>query len=144
MNRIRFDTDDIQHITLFEKITGATIKDFIQEANTICFLVKPGDMGLAIGKKGVKIERIRKALGRSILVLEFNEDAEQLLRNLFHPLEVHGFSIAKTSDGTTTATVEISRTDRSRAIGQNGSRIKIIRALAKRHCNIDDINLKTV
>jgi transcription antitermination factor NusA-like protein len=52
--------------------------------------------------------------------------------------------MVKTSDGSTTATVEISRVDRSRAIGQNGSRIKIVRALAKRHCDIDDINLRTV
>jgi transcription termination/antitermination protein NusA len=142
VSKIRLDTDDIKHITLFEGMTGAKVKDFLREGETMCFLVNPGDMGLAIGKKGAKVERVRKALGRNLLVMEYNEDPETFIRNMFHPAEVHGVNIAKTSSGTS-AQVVVGRDDKSRAVGPQGTKIKAIRALAKRHCNIEELNLRT-
>jgi transcription termination/antitermination protein NusA len=143
VSKIRLSTDDIKHITLFESLTGAKVKDFLNEGESMSFLVNMGEMGLAIGKKGANVEKVRKALGKNILVFEYNEDEEQFLKNMFAPVEVHGLSIAKTSGGTS-AVVEISREDRSRAIGAGGSRIKVIKTLAKRHCDIDDLNLRAV
>ena len=143
MSKIRLDTDDIKHITLFESMTNAKVKDYLREGETMCFVVNTGDMGLAIGKKGAKVERVRQTLGKNLLILEYNEDPEIFLKNMFHPIEIHGINIAKTSDGTT-AQVQISRENRSRAIGPGGSKIKLIKELAKRHHNIDDVRLKTV
>lgn len=143
MSKIRLDTDDIKHINLFESMTKAKVEDFVKEGDTVCFIVKAGDMGLAIGKKGANIEKVRKALGKNIVVMEFSPDDEQFLKNMFYPVEVHGISIAKTSGGTS-AIVEVAREDRSRAIGQGGSRIKLIKALAKRHANVDDLTLRAV
>ncbi|MFH1056047.1 MAG: NusA-like transcription termination signal-binding factor [Candidatus Altiarchaeota archaeon] len=143
MNKIRLTTDDIKHITLFESMTGAKVKDFLQEGDTLCFLVKAGDMGLAIGKKGGNVEKARTALGKNILIFEHNDDEEQFIRNLFTPVEIHGLNIAQTSDNKV-AVVEISRADRSKAIGHNGTRIKAAKALTKRHSNIDELTLRTV
>jgi len=140
---IRFDADDIKHIALFESMTGAKVKDFLKEEENITFLVKSGDMGLAIGKKGANIDKVRKALSKNIMVFEFDDDDEKFLRNLFYPVEVHGISIAKTSDGMA-ATVEVSREDRSKAIGQGGRRIKTIKKLARRHLEIEDFNMRSV
>jgi transcription antitermination factor NusA-like protein len=62
---------------------------------------------------------------------------------MFHPAEIHGINVAKTSGGTT-AQVQIGREDRSRAIGPGGAKIKLIKALAKRHHNIDELNLRAI
>jgi transcription termination/antitermination protein NusA len=143
VTKIRLDSDDIKHITLFETMTGAKVKDFLHEDDNCCFLVRTGDMGLAIGKKGSKIASIRKALGKNVTVMEYNEDPEQFIKNMLHPVEVHGISIDKTS-GNTAAQVEIAREDRSRAIGPGGSKIRLIKTIAKRHCGIDEFVLRTV
>ena len=143
MSKIRLGTEDIKQIALFESMTRAKVEDFIRQEDTFCFVIKKGDMGQAIGKNGSNVARVRRALGRNVIVFEGNEDDEQLLRNMFHPVEVHGLTIAKTSGGTS-AVVQISREDRSRAIGVNGTRIKLIKALAKRHCDIEELNLRIV
>jgi transcription termination/antitermination protein NusA len=143
VSKIRLDTDDIKHITLFEGMTGAKVKDLVRIDETMCFLVNAGDMGLAIGKKGVKIDRVRKALGKSVLVMEHDEDPERFIKNMFHPAEVQATNIAKTSGGTT-AQVYVNHGDKSRAVGPQGIKIKAIRELAKRHCNIDELTLRTV
>jgi transcription termination/antitermination protein NusA len=143
VTKIRLDTDDIKHITLFESMTGAKVKDFIREDETMCFLVNTGDMGAAIGKKGSKIERVRKALGKTIIVMEYHDDPEQFLKNVFHPVEIHGLNIAKLPDNIT-AQVQISREDRSKAIGPGGMKIRLIKQLVKRHHKIDELNLKTI
>jgi len=143
VSKIRLSTDDIKHITLFESLTGAKVKDFLNEGHDMCFLVNTGEMGLAIGKKGSNVEKVRKALSKNVLIFEYNADEEQFIKNLFTPVEVHGLSIAKTSGGTS-AVVEISREDRNRAIGAGGNRIKAIKTLAKRHCDIEDLNLRAI
>lgn len=51
MSKIRLGTDEIQLMNLFERITGAKVKDMVQDEGVICFLVGKEDMGLAIGKR---------------------------------------------------------------------------------------------
>ncbi|MFH0862286.1 MAG: NusA-like transcription termination signal-binding factor [Candidatus Altiarchaeota archaeon] len=143
MGRIRLDSDDIKHITLFESMTHAKVKDYLQDGQTMCFLVGTGDMGLAIGKKGVKIDRVRRALNKNLIIMEYSEDPEQFLKNLFHPATIHGINIAKTSGGTT-AQVQIAHEDRSKAIGPGGVKIRLIKQLAKRHHDIDELSLRTL
>ncbi|MBD3387694.1 MAG: NusA-like transcription termination signal-binding factor [Candidatus Altiarchaeales archaeon] len=143
MNKIRFDADEIKLISMFESTTGAKVNDFLMDSNLLCFLVKQGDMGLAIGKNGSKVEKLRRSLGRNILVLEHSDDPEKFIENMFHPVEVHGLEVGDTPDGLM-ATVQISIEDRSRAIGREGSRIRMVKALAKRHHNIGNINLRAV
>jgi transcription termination/antitermination protein NusA len=143
VSKIRLDTDDIKHITLFESMTHAKVVDFVRDQDTMCFLVGPGDMGLAIGKKGVKVERIRNALGKNVVIMGYAEDPEAFLKNLLHPVEPHGINIAKTSGGTT-AQIQINREDRSKVIGPGGAKIRIIKLLAMRQFSIDEVSIKTV
>ena len=51
---IKFTANEIRYIALFENMTGAMVKDCIidDEHGKVTFVVKNGDMGLAIGKGG--------------------------------------------------------------------------------------------
>ena len=55
---IKLSANEIRYIALFENITGAMVKDCIidDEHGKVTFVVKNGDMGLAIGKKGSNIK----------------------------------------------------------------------------------------
>lgn len=143
MGKIRLGSDDIKYITLFETLTGARVKDCIQVENAMGFLVDKGDMGLAIGKNGASIEKVRAALGKSVFVAEFADDASDFVKNMFSPVKIKQVRIRETGDEKV-ADIDVARNDRKRVIGQEGIRIKIAKELSKRHHNIDNINIKVV
>jgi len=144
VTRVRLGPEEIKYITLFESMTGATVKDCVQEADTMGFLVKKGDMGLAIGKNGSNIERVKKALaGKGVWVMEFSEDPGEFVRNLFQPTRLKQVRISD-ADSQKTLTIEVAKKDARRVIGQNGSRIKIAKRLAERYFAVDDIKVKSI
>lgn len=142
MGKIRLKPDEIKYITLFETLTGATIKDCIQEEGAMAFLVKKGDMGLAIGKSGSNIERVKKAIGKGIWIMEFSDDLNEFVKNLFQPIKIKQIRIHD-ADNEKIVILEINKRDRRMVIGHNGNRIKIAKKLVERHFAIDDIKIKT-
>ena len=70
---IKISTDEIKYIGLFESMTGATVKDCIFEdnKNKIVYVVKEGDMGLAIGKNGANAQRVKETLNKPIDIIEY-------------------------------------------------------------------------
>ncbi len=143
MGRIRLGSDEIKYITLFETLTGARVKDCIQVQDTMGFLVNKGDMGLAIGKNGVNIEKVRQAIGKGIFVMEFADQPNEFIKNLFNPIRVKQVRI-HTIKNEKIADIDVNKRDRKRAIGQEGIRIKIAKEMSKRHHNIHNINIKVI
>ncbi len=87
---IKFGANEIRFIALFENMTGAMVKDCIidDDNNKVTFVVKQGDMGLAIGKRGSTVSKVQRAVDRGVEVIEFNEDPEQFIRNILSPAEL--------------------------------------------------------
>jgi len=143
VNKIRLSTEEIKYITLFETLTGARVKDCVHNENAMGFLIDRGDMGLAIGRNGSNIEKVRSVIGKGVWVMEFSDELNEFVRNLFHPVDIRQIISHKSNDGKMVI-VEVSKRDRKKVIGHNGGRIKIAKKLAKRHFNIDDIKIRTV
>ena len=61
---IKFGANEIRFIALFENMTGAMVKDCIidDDNNKVTFVVKQGDMGLAIGKRGSTVSKVQRAV----------------------------------------------------------------------------------
>jgi len=135
---LRLTDDEIRYITLFESMTGATVKDCIKEDDRVVFVVKNGDMGLAIGKKGANIQRVKQALDRPVEVVEHSEDPEEFLRNILSSLRIKKVSLQKKADKKV-AVVNVDGRDRAKAIGRGGKYIHMIRHLAGRHHDIADV-----
>ncbi|TAJ43409.1 NusA-like transcription termination signal-binding factor [Methanofollis fontis] len=96
----------------------------------VIYVIKPGDMGLAIGKKGENIRKMQKVLGRRIEMVEYAEDEETFIANIFRPVEVAGVSIDEESGKMNV--VVCRKTDLGIAIGKGGSTIEKARMLVKR------------
>jgi transcription termination/antitermination protein NusA len=138
---VTFNTETMQYIALFESLTGAHARDCLVtegEESRVIFVVKMGDMGLAIGKNGANINRVKKQIGRQIEVIEYSDDHKQFLKNLFQPSQVRGITFATRADKQV-AIVDVAAKDRGLAIGKNGRNINRVKMLAQRHCNIDDV-----
>ena len=133
---IELSKDDIKCITAFESLTGATVKDFLITDSAVAFVVKQGDLGRAIGKKGANITRVRQMFARQVLVFEDSDDVGQFIRNLFGNVQVKNINIHEKMDSKT-AFVGVEGQDRGSAIGKNGERIKLCRALLLKRFGCD-------
>ena len=129
-------------ISQFESLTGAGSRDcVIDERNgRLIFVVNPGDMGLAIGKKGASIKKASDVMGKKIEVVEYNSNPEQFIRNCFLPAQVTSMTFEGES-GEQTVSVEVRDEDRGIAIGKEGKNIFKAKKLAQRQHNILDVQI---
>ena len=69
---IKFNANEIRYIALFESMTGAMVKDCIidDELSKVTFVVKNGDMGLAIGKGGSTVTKVKRAVDKGVEIIE--------------------------------------------------------------------------
>ena len=134
---VKLTADEMWYVTTFEDITGATVKDCIRSADEIIFVVKKGDMGLAIGKKGVNINRARKKLGKKIEVIEHSDDPVEFVKRLFHSFRVEDGQIDDGNDKV--IRVSIDERDKKMAIGMKGKNLSKMKMLAKRCHGIEGI-----
>jgi len=140
MSEVKLSTEGIRYIALFENLTGATAKDCVidEENDRVIFVVKKGEMGLAIGKGGSSINGVKKAIGKHVEIVEHSEDVNEFIRNVLHPVPVKNVNVVSKKDKRL-AFVEISPKDKGFAIGRDGRNIQKAKMLAQRHHGICDI-----
>ncbi|MDD2248509.1 MAG: NusA-like transcription termination signal-binding factor, partial [Methanocorpusculum sp.] len=87
MSEITISEDAMRMIAQFENLTGAGARDCVvdDKFGRILFVINPGEMGLAIGKKGASIKKASDAFGKKVEVVEYNPDKVQFIRNCFLP-----------------------------------------------------------
>ena len=141
---IKFTTNEIRYIALFESMTGATVKDCLvdEENGKHTFLVKNGDMGLAIGKRGSTVTKVQKTVDKGVEVIEHSDDQVEFLSNLMAPAKLRSIRVLQKENGEKIATVEADSRNKRTAIGKGGQNIERARILAKRQHNISNIVIK--
>jgi N utilization substance protein A len=141
---IKFNGNEIKYIALFENMTGAMVKDCIidDENAKVTFVVKNGDMGLAIGKKGATVTKVQKAVDKAVEIIEHCEDPIEFLKNLIAPAQVKTIKIIVKENKKKIADIVIEGRNKGLAIGKNGQIIERAKLLAERQHNISDITLK--
>ncbi len=140
---IKLTNREMSHIALFENITGAIVRDCIidDETNRIIFVIKEGQLGAAIGRRGKNIAVLEKMTGKKHEVVEFSEDPVQFIKNSLKPARVKEIRVTERPDGSTIAVVSVDAKDKGIAIGKNGKNAERIRLLAKRYFQINNISI---
>jgi len=112
-------------------LTRATALDCIidERFDRIIYLIKEGDMGLAIGRKGNNIRKMQRVLGKRVEMVEYSPEIERFTKNVFKPAEVTG--VERRDDGK--ITVYVSKGDLGIAIGKGGCTIEKARNLLSRY-----------
>lgn len=142
MGEIVLTEDCMRLISQFENLTGASSRDcIIDDRNErIIFVVNPGEMGRAIGKKGASIKKASEEMGKRIEVVEYSTNQEQFLKNCFLP--AHVMSIEFEGEGVNRiAKVKVRDEDRGIAIGKDGKNIFKAKKLAQRQHDVADVQL---
>jgi len=116
-------------------LTQATALDCIidERFDRIVYLIKEGDMGLAIGRKGSNIRKMQRVLGKRIEMVEYSPEIEKFTKNAFKPADVVG--VKKEDDGR--LTVYVTKGDLGIAIGKGGCTIEKARLLLSRYFDTD-------
>jgi N utilization substance protein A len=140
MTEVKLTTEGIRYIALFESLTRAVARDcYIDDENDrVIFVVKKGDMGLAIGKNGNNINRVKRSIGKHIEIVEFSGDVDEFIANALQPVSVKKVQVV-TKESKKLAFVEVPSKDRGIAIGKNGRNINKAKVLAQRHYGLEDV-----
>ncbi len=113
-------------------LTKSTALDCVidERFERIIYVIKRGDMGLAIGKKGDNIKRMQNVLGKRIEMVEYAEDPDEFITNIFKPAEV---AEVRRDPRTGQTNIHVrKKSDLGIAIGKGGSNIEKARILMKR------------
>jgi len=140
---VRITSDELRFMALLHDVTGVSARDCILDENTnsIIFIVPPGTAGLAVGAKGRNVRRLSKILGRRVEIVEWAENLENLVKNIFLPARVVGITLNKTPDGRRILYVKVDPRDKGIAIGKNGRNVNKARLILKRYFNIDVVSV---
>ena len=141
MGRVKLSMEDMALIAKFEQITGVAAVDIIRddEGDRIIVVVRPKNLGKAIGKRGVKIKAASEAFGRSVDVVEMADTAEEFVKSALAPARVEAVKIIEHKDGTKVASVTVKSDDRGIAIGKEGRNVARARILVKRHFDLNNV-----
>ena len=118
-------------------LTKATALDCVidDRFDRVIYVIRPGDMGLAIGKKGENIRRLQNVLGKRIEMVEYAETPDTFIANIFKPAEVVRTEQAE-GNGPVNVFVR-QRSDLGIAIGKAGCNIEKARILCRRFFGLE-------
>ena len=136
MNRIKYDSDLIKLITLFESMTGASVKDCIAD-DKLTFVVEENEMGKAIGKHGSNIKRMEGLLKKGVRLVEFNDDVCKFVANLVYPSKADDI---REENGVVSIYVRDAKA-KGIIIGRNRHRISMVNSIAKRYFDVEEVKV---
>ncbi|MEI7648896.1 MAG: NusA-like transcription termination signal-binding factor [Methanomicrobiales archaeon] len=118
-------------------LTKSTANDCVidDRFDRVIYVIRPGDMGLAIGKKGDNIKRLQNVLGKRIEMVEYADNIEIFIANIFKPAEVVG--IERGPDNGPVNVFVRQRSDLGIAIGKAGCNIEKARTLCRRFFGLE-------
>jgi N utilization substance protein A len=118
-------------------LTKSTALDCVidDRFDRVIYVIRQGDMGLAIGKKGENIRRLQNVLGKRIEMVEYDEVPDTFIANIFKPAEVVGIERGA-GNGPVNVLLK-KKTDLGIAIGKGGCNIEKARILSRRFFGFD-------
>jgi N utilization substance protein A len=140
---IKFTSNEMRFIALFESITNASAKDCIvdEEQGRVIFIINEGQIGVAIGKGGRNIHTLERMTGKKQEIIEYSEDPVKFIKNALKPALVKEVRVTERPDGTKMAVVAVNPKDKGVAIGKNGKNAERLRFLAKRYFQIQNVSI---
>jgi N utilization substance protein A len=140
MTEVKLTTEGIRYIALFESLTQAIARDcYVDDENDrVIFVVKKGDMGLAIGKNGNNINRVKRSVGKHVEIVEYSDEVDEFVANALQPVFVKKVQVV-VKENRKLAYVEVMSKDRGISIGKNGRNIQRAKLLAQRHHGLADV-----
>tara|TARA_B100000749_G_C18392311_1_gene450827 strand:+ start:369 stop:764 length:396 start_codon:yes stop_codon:yes gene_type:complete len=130
-------------MSLLQDLTGVTAKDciFDSKLNRVIIVVTSDQMGLAIGKKGMVIKKIRSITGKLIEIVEYSDDPVKFVTNILNQDLVSSVKLTQKPDNNKIIVVNVDEKNKGAVVGKNGRNAEKARMLAKRYFQINNIQI---
>ena len=83
---IKYDSASLGFIALFKSMTGVDAKDYFSlDDGTLLFVTEKGAAGLAAGKEGRNIQRLKAGTKKEVKIMETAANPEELVTSFVWP-----------------------------------------------------------
>ncbi len=141
MPEIKLTSNELQLMSLFQSVTGATARDCVidDKLDRVIFVVSKGEMGLAIGKNGATIKTLQGVVGKKIELVEYSDDPAEFIRNMLGANLVLDVKINEKDDGNKVAVAVVDPKKKGVVVGREGRNAEKARLLTKRYFQISNV-----
>jgi len=136
VSRIKYDSESMSLMALFESVTGAKVKDCIVNEKVI-FIIEENEMGKAIGKNGANIKMVESKLKKKVKLVEFSSNLLQFVKNMAYPA---GVADITHDDGIVTIHGK-DTSSKAMLIGRERQNIIHLSDIVKRYFNVREIKV---
>jgi len=146
MSEIKYTNEELGFMRLFQSLTGIEPRDCIVDKtfDRVILVVNKGMMGLAIGKDGQRINYVRKATGRTVVVVEYADTLEELIKNMVGSKYAIGVRETRSVDGSKSCIVTVNPKDKGAIFGTGGQNIEKLKLLSHRYFGISQVKVISV
>lgn len=138
MARIILDEKVLKLSSFFESLTGARLKDCFIDEGIIIFVVEPGEISKAIGKKAVNVKRLERLLNSKIKLVEYADIPEEFISRLVFPAKIKDL----VKENNTYTIIPMDLHSRGLMIGRNAQNLRNYEKIVKRYFKIDELKVK--
>lgn len=137
MTRIKYDMAMMKYIALFESLSGAAVKDALEDDGTLIFIVGEHQIARAIGKGGSSVKKLEQLTKKRVKIVEFNADITEFVRNYVSPIEV---GEVRNDNGLVTIHGKDTKS-KSMLIGRDRKNLNLLKSVIERHFEVKDIKV---
>ncbi|MCE4621392.1 MAG: NusA-like transcription termination signal-binding factor [Desulfurococcales archaeon] len=139
----RITVEELRYLSIFSELTGAMAYRCIEDEsnNRLIFLVKPEDMGRAIGRGGRNIRLLEKLFGKNVEVVQYADDLETMVKNLFPGVKLLNVNIVRRGQSKIVY-VKVAESDLGKAIGRGGRNSNRARLVLRKLFNVDNVIIR--
>jgi N utilization substance protein A len=141
MTEIKLTSNELQLMSLFQSVTGATARDCVidEKLDRVIFVVSRGEMGLAIGKNGATIKTLQGVVGKKIELVEYSDDPAEFIKNMLGTALVMDVKINEKEDGSKVAVAVVDPKKKGVVVGREGRNAEKARLLTRRYFQISNV-----
>lgn len=141
MTEIKLTSQELQLMSLFSSITGATARDCVidEKLDRVIFVVNKGEMGLAIGKNGATIKTLQGMVGKKIELVEYSNEPAEFIRNMLGASSVIDVKITERGEGNVVAVAVVDPRKKGIVVGKDGRNAEKARLLSRRYFQISNV-----
>jgi len=134
---MRLNLQSIQQINLFENVTGAKVKDCINDEELI-FIIEEGNIKRALGKDNANIKKLESLLKKNIKLIAYSRDVIKFVINLIYPIKPDNIDL---KDDVIYITINDAKL-KGRVYGRGRERLKKLELIIKKYFNIKEIKIE--
>ena len=133
MNRLKLDQEVLGLCSIVERVTHARVIDGFNENEMYYFVVATGEIGKAIGERGINEQRLQQEFGKRVRMIEYNDNVAQFVKNVIYPLKVERIEVKEKE----VILSDSNKKTKSLLIGRESKNLDMINRAVKRFFAVD-------